>query len=400
MMSINTRVLLFIALIGVSGTISSVFGQDTARLCEKVLVPTTEQVHSDYRKMQAFMSINASHEYERLQNTDTAARNADATYEVYSAEYHDSQTKEQFSEKVHDRLQKEHFNLSESDARSYLRIGVSDKQVDAWQKCMHDAAEAGGLMLTARNVTSDGFTLLVTRSFPKSIADGEVKLQVTGGTFKDGSFYSPSSLSERYSADGSKAYEVIRNAKAPLQVRVQGNLRNAFPDSILVDYSKPPRPPDQPEVPFNHRYTHLDHGGYTKWDEIQKMIVSGSPTGGPSENFSVTVDVPRAGDYFVDVMWTAPVPTEVWVYTKPIPADMNCQNPNLTMHGEEIHDSPVVTGGWGSESLPPNPQRLNSVIHISHPGQTKLTFTAKACGGGLAGGRLPSTAWVELTEKR
>jgi hypothetical protein len=50
------------------------------------------------------------------------------------------------------------------------------------------------------------------------------------------------------------------------------------------------------------------------YDANQGMIVSSSPGDGPSENFSITVDVPRAAVYSVDAMWTAGAPTEVYVY--------------------------------------------------------------------------------------
>ena len=72
--------------------------------CDAVLLPTIDQRQSDYTLMQTYMSQNAEYEYDRLKNLDTNARNADASYKLFSAEYNDSNTREEFREKVRQRL--------------------------------------------------------------------------------------------------------------------------------------------------------------------------------------------------------------------------------------------------------------------------------------------------------
>lgn len=182
-------------------------------------------------------------------------------------------------------------------------------------------------------------------------------------------------------------------------MRVQGNLRNALTDSVLVDYSLAaiPPPPTPHEVLFKHRYTPMA-GGYVRWDEDQQMTVSSTPAGGPSENFRIAVDLPRAGEYFVDVMWTAAVPTQVYVYSdaKDLPHCSEQMTKAKIPDGGGSGILPEVTGGWGKGSLPKIPQRLG---HLLLPkGSSTLSFISLSYGGGLGGGRAPSTAWVELTE--
>lgn len=124
------------------------------------------------------------------------------------------------------------------------------------------------------------------------------------------------------------------------------------------------------------------------------MIVSASPGGGPSENFSVEVDMPRAGTYSIEAMWTATTSTEVYVYTKPV--SKSCTDPAMNMNDANIRYLPSVTGGWVRSSLPNYPDRVGNLLLPA--GKTRITFTSRACGNGLGGGRLPSTAWIQFRE--
>ena len=92
--------------------------------CDVALQPTLDQGKSDYRLMQSFMKLHASEEYTRIHNITTDARNADASYMTFSAEYEDSHSKDEFQEKITKRLENEHFTLDVSDAKSYYRGGV------------------------------------------------------------------------------------------------------------------------------------------------------------------------------------------------------------------------------------------------------------------------------------
>jgi hypothetical protein len=359
----------------------------TGALCQQVIVPTEEQSTSDYRRMQSFMSTNSSYEYERLKKLDTSARGAQASYKVFSAEYNDSNTKEDFSEKVRQRLSNESFNLSESDARSYAKTGLTDFQVAAWQECVQRVTGAGGLLLSAKNMTSSGFTLVVARVFQPGVGQGAVEFEIVGG-----SIGSKKLIQETYVGFGSKAYEVKRDSSAQA-VRVSGTLMSTFPDSVLVDYT--PRVITKPP-PFEKRFqaSAISPEGYVEFDSAQSMIASYSPGGGPAENFSVEVDMPRAGTYRVEAMWAAATATEVHVYTKPV--SKSCTDPNMNMDDAAVHYQPSVAGGWTRANLPPYPDTVGNLL--LRAGKTKITFTSRACGNGVGGGRLPSTAWVQFRE--
>lgn len=158
-----------------------------------------------------------------------------------------------------------------------------------------------------------------------------------------------------------------------------------------------PVPPIPPSVKFAQRIpaSTISPGGYVTYDQAQDMIVSASAGGGPSENFSLEVEVPRAGTYDVWAMWASAVSTEVWVYTKP-PVAKSCDDPTLTMDDAEKNYLPTVTGGWDRASLPNNPDHIGRVE--LQEGKTKILFTNRRCGGGRGGGRVPSTAWIEFKE--
>src|SRR6516225_7338209 len=82
------------------------FAQDI-RSCDGSLAPTIEKTASDYALAQAYMSVNAAHEYDKLRNSSEEARGASASYKFFNAEYNDSKSADQFQEKVRDRLSKE-----------------------------------------------------------------------------------------------------------------------------------------------------------------------------------------------------------------------------------------------------------------------------------------------------
>lgn len=155
----------------------------------------------------------------------------------------------------------------------------------------------------------------------------------------------------------------------------------------VVDYS--PKP-----AKFEYRYIPVP-GGYVTYGENQRMIVSSSPGGGPSENFSITVDMPRAGTYTVDAMWTAAVQTEVYVYSKPL--TKSCTDPTMNMDDAAIPFLPEVRDGWGRGNLPNDPQRVGNLLLPE--GEDNDNFHGQVLRPRPWRGRLPSTAWVEFKEQ-
>lgn len=61
--------LILVLLVGFVACASSVYAQSsTGSECQKVLIPTAEESHNDSRKIQAYMFLNSSYEYDRLKN--------------------------------------------------------------------------------------------------------------------------------------------------------------------------------------------------------------------------------------------------------------------------------------------------------------------------------------------
>jgi hypothetical protein len=77
----TAKVLIFAARVAFVTSAPLAFAQsDTAALCQKVLIPTNEQAATDYRKLQAYMLINSSYEYDKLHTLDVQTRGGEASY--------------------------------------------------------------------------------------------------------------------------------------------------------------------------------------------------------------------------------------------------------------------------------------------------------------------------------
>jgi hypothetical protein len=151
--------------------------------CEAVLIPSVESIHEDNRKFEAFMFLNAAEEYDRLHELQEGIRKADATFLAFSAEYGDSNRREVFREKVQKKLQQTSGIKNEIDARSMLRTGVSDTQVKEWGRCMQNAGDAGGVLLTTTDQpSSNGYLLTLTRRLGAGPHDAPLRLNVENGT--------------------------------------------------------------------------------------------------------------------------------------------------------------------------------------------------------------------------
>jgi len=200
-----------------------------ASICDTVLIPTVEQAQSEYQRMQAFMYNNAENEYDRLHNLDASARAAAASYKFFSAEYKDSQTREQFRERVQQRLTTEGFNMSEEEARSHYRTGISERQGEQWLTCIIQITGRGEILLSPDNIDQGGFDLKVMRSFPTGVpATATAEIKVAGGTI-DGI----SHVSDQYDGSGAKTYQVSA-APSSNKIKVIANMLG-FTDSLSVD---------------------------------------------------------------------------------------------------------------------------------------------------------------------
>jgi hypothetical protein len=136
----------------------------------------------------------------------------------------------------------------------------------------------------------------------------------------------------------------------------------------------------------------ISPGGYMKYDSDQDLVVSASTAGGPSENFSVIFTAPRAGRYLLEAVWASGEQTEVYLFDRPLIG--NCQT-GISVASAVRKIWPKPTGGWSKSSIA-RPEVIGHVDLVA--GKNTLLFTTVPCGGGSAGGRLPSVSALHLTE--
>lgn len=129
-----------------------------------------------------------------------------------------------------------------------------------------------------------------------------------------------------------------------------------------------------------------------RYDNDQKLIMSANATGGPSENFSVTFNAPRAGRYLLEALWVSAEQTEVFLFDRPLTG--NCQT-GVSVSGAVRRLLPAPTGSWAATSNV-RPDVIGYVDLVR--GSNTLLFTTVPCGGGLAGGRVPWVNSLHLTE--
>lgn len=194
--------------------------------CDGVLAPTVESFNQDYAILQSYAKTNASDLYNEIEKSENRSAGASASYGPYGVDYRGSNNKSEFILNVNNRLNNEKFFLSESEARSYYRKGISDPQIKAWTDCVARETNGGAILLAARNVDNNGFHLIVTWIPPVSVGSSMLELRAQGGTI-DGS----EELTVTMIGRGAKTYNVKSNNGAP--VRVLANIAGAT-DSLIV----------------------------------------------------------------------------------------------------------------------------------------------------------------------
>lgn len=204
--------------------VSPTWGQSPLK-CDAVLAPTIESSKSDYRLLQAYMSVNSSEEYDRLKLMSQAAREAQASYKVFKAQFNSSNTSSEFREKVSKRLSSENYSTNESDARATYRKGPTDAQVEAWSKC----ASAGGLIVTTRDITNGEFTTQINWFPPVGVGRVPVTINLSGGTING-----QATVSTFFDARGSFGY-IVRAAPGASTTRLVINTAG-LTDALLVTY--------------------------------------------------------------------------------------------------------------------------------------------------------------------
>lgn len=229
-----------IASIALSTIAPAATGQ-TDKKCEAVLRPNTESSSSNYGLMQAFMSVNAEDEYDRLHALSSSARAADASYKVFSAEYEDSTSNSTFKEAVRKRLKNENFSMSESDAKALYRETIRDSQVAAWAVCANDGA--GRVLASGDRIDSEKktFVLSIYWTPQTNVGEGKLEIQVRGGTI-----LGKGERTETRIGSGGKSYFVDAD-KNSRSVTVIANIAGKN-DSVMVSFVPVPPPPAVPSA--------------------------------------------------------------------------------------------------------------------------------------------------------
>jgi hypothetical protein len=164
--------------------------------------------------MQAYMSINAEYEYDRLKQLDSSTRNAEASYKLFRAEYQDSSTREEFRDRVRQRLATEQFAMSESEARSYAKRYLSEAQIAAWARCMTSEA----VLLSASQIDKLGFVLKVLWIPPTGVGEAPLTLTLDRGRIEG-----KKKLERRFVGRRSESF-IVKPAADSDRVKVVANI--------------------------------------------------------------------------------------------------------------------------------------------------------------------------------
>jgi hypothetical protein len=218
-------------------------------ICDAVLRPNEEKFASDYAVTQAYMFQNAAYEYDRLSKLDANSRAADGSYDLFSAEYKDSNSREEFQEKVRQRLSKESFNMSASEARALSRVFVSDKQVEGWVKCV-EASGGGDVLIVANNPNETSFPIKITFMPQTGVGEAQMTINLDGGYVKveeNRRSVNKTTLTDTYKGKSSKRY-IVKPSPNSKQVVITTNI-SGLSDDLTIDLtprvivqSPPPAP--------------------------------------------------------------------------------------------------------------------------------------------------------------
>ena len=211
------------------------FLTNAAQNCADALVPTIEQMQSNYSMVQSYMKLYASEEYDRLKALDQASVGADASYKLFSAEYKSSNTKEDFREKINKRLSQENYSASESEAKAGYRRFLSDAQLSAWKACVVAQSIQGGAGAFELFVRSVSENLLVLQmDWIPGRGEGSTNgiVQITNGKINGKSTYNLS-----FSGVDSKVISIYPDPGAK-NITVVANVKGRG-DTISIDMVKP-----------------------------------------------------------------------------------------------------------------------------------------------------------------
>lgn len=154
---------------------------ESVSACDTALAPTIESASLDYGSVQAYMSLNAAKEYDRLQKASASERAASASYKFFGAEYSDSKSSSEFEQRVRERLTKENFHFNENLSKASYRQYLSEAQLNAWSKCVQSVTGSGAVLVYAASVGADGFPIKVKWIPQTGVGSGQLRLRIARG---------------------------------------------------------------------------------------------------------------------------------------------------------------------------------------------------------------------------
>jgi len=192
---------------------SPIASAQTAAECDAVLIPSVESRKGDYAILQAFAKVNVDELYDKIAQGSSKGRGGGVSYAGFGVDFQQSNSRSDFKERVEKRLVDEKFNLSNSESRAYYRQRVSDAQVVAWLGCVTQTGGGGAVLLSARDLDSRGFNLVVTWLPQTGVGNAQLELRATGGTINGNAIFS-----EQRTGRGAKTYLVRATSKQPVKV--------------------------------------------------------------------------------------------------------------------------------------------------------------------------------------
>ncbi len=233
-----TKLIVFISLVLFASQAFAAQPQNSADNCKSALQPTIKQAQSDYRSVQSYMFIHATEIYDHLQTLDKSDREAEASYKLFSAEFHDSKTSAQFKDRIDKRLQQEQFSSNVADAKSLTKQYLTDTQLKSWVECLRIMnQQPQAVLLSARNITKEGFTLRIDIALATNQISTKLELQIENGTIKG--IQPPKEIS---AADHWNRSYFVRSSPGQSSVTILANVeeKNVGPatDDIVVNLVK------------------------------------------------------------------------------------------------------------------------------------------------------------------
>ncbi|GJG89818.1 hypothetical protein tb265_49990 [Gemmatimonadetes bacterium T265] len=192
--------------------------------CGAVLIPAVDKGSTSRNARAAYVRTNAREEYERLSRMSASQRHADASYELFGADYDESSSASDFEDRVKKSFQQQTGEQDEAAARTWYTSRLTTDQVNAWLGCQTN----GGLLLVPSGISHSGLSLKVVWKPGPGIGTTHVVITAPGGLVNGKSL-------ENLSLTGAASQVVNVSISDPANVSVVRLLANALEAAMAAD---------------------------------------------------------------------------------------------------------------------------------------------------------------------